>query len=223
METVRFYFSFRSPYSWFAFRRIERALAGLPAVLDYVPIFPPEDYPNDPRANPAKLAYVREDVARFAAAYGLRMKMPESFDTDWIRPHAAYLFAADRGRSREFANALYELRFCQGRDVGEDAAIAHTARAAALDGRAAAAAAADPAFQARVRGGFERAREDKVFGAPHFVYRGEGFWGNDRIEWLVRAIARDSGRPVPDLAADPLAQPCGEPAEAGAPESQPIS
>ena len=27
-----------------------------------------------------------------------------------------------------------------------------------------------------------------MFGVPLFVYRGEPFWGNDRIEWLVRAI-----------------------------------
>ena len=29
---------------------------------------------------------------------------------------------------------------------------------------------------------------DGVFGFPFFLFRGQRFWGNDRIEWLVRAI-----------------------------------
>jgi 2-hydroxychromene-2-carboxylate isomerase len=35
------------------------------------------------------------------------------------------------------------------------------------------------------------AEEDGVFGFPFFVYAGQKFWGNDRIEWLVRAIRKD--------------------------------
>jgi 2-hydroxychromene-2-carboxylate isomerase len=40
---------------------------------------------------------------------------------------------------------------------------------------------------------------------PYFVYRGETFWGNDRIDWLVRAIRRAHGMPVVDLSRDVLA------------------
>jgi len=32
-----------------------------------------------------------------------------------------------------------------------------------------------------------------------FVFRGETFWGNDRIDWLVRAIRKTRGLPVVDL------------------------
>ena len=49
------------------------------------------------------------------------------------------------------------------------------------------------------------AQEDSIFGVPYFVYRGEPFWGNDRIEWLVRAVRIAHGMPVVDLARDLLA------------------
>jgi hypothetical protein len=36
------------------------------------------------------------------------------------------------------------------------------------------------------------AETDGVFGFPFFVYAGQKFWGNDRVEWLVRAIQQKS-------------------------------
>jgi 2-hydroxychromene-2-carboxylate isomerase len=208
IETVRFYFSFRSPFAWFAFRRVEDALAGLPVTLHYIPIFPPKDYP-DPLADPSRGQYIDADATRFAKAYGLEFRMPDPFDTDWLRPNAAYLFAEDHGRGREFALGLFSLRFSEGRDVGTDEAIAEAARVTALDAEAAVRAAADPAFQKRVMRGFVLARQDGLFGVPFFVYRGEKFWGNDRIEWLRRQIESDMGKPVPDLTSNPLAPVCG--------------
>ena len=35
------------------------------------------------------------------------------------------------------------------------------------------------------------AEADGAFGVPFLIYKGENFWGNDRIEWLVRAIRGD--------------------------------
>jgi 2-hydroxychromene-2-carboxylate isomerase len=208
MENVRFYFSFRSPYSWFAFRRIEAALSGLPVALEYVPVFPPKDYKGDHGANSAKRGYIDADVERFARAYGLELHCPNPFDTEWIRPHAAYLFAQDQGCGRPFALAAYSARFAEGRDLGSDDVLREVAQSAGLNPTAAVSAADDPAVHERVRDGMAECRKDGMFGVPFFVYRGQRFWGNDRIEWLVRAIHEALGRPVPDLQSNPLARPC---------------
>jgi len=207
METVRFYFSFRSPFAWLAFRRLPLALGGLPVTVRAVPVFPPPGFPNDPAVVPAKLAYVMEDAARIATAYGLRLRAPTSIDIDWMRPHAAYLHAADKGQSQAFGEAVFAARFGDDRDVGSDEVLADLAKACGLEAAAVVAAAGDPGMHARVMEGMAAALGDRLFGVPMFIYRGERFWGNDRIEWLVRAIRRDLGMAVPDLAADPLASP----------------
>jgi 2-hydroxychromene-2-carboxylate isomerase len=209
METVRFYFSFRSAYAWLAFHRIEDALAGLPVVLEYIPVLPPRDFPGDPRKNPAKSMYMDADVARIAKAYGLKVAYTCTVDGDWIRPHAAYIFAADSGRGRDFALTTFAFRFCEGRNIVTDEAIADAARGVELDATAAIAAAAHPAFHARVHEGLRRGEQEQLFGVPFFVYRGEKFWGNDRIEWLRRAIESDTGKALADLRSNPLASPCG--------------
>jgi 2-hydroxychromene-2-carboxylate isomerase len=201
--TVRFYFSFRSPYSWLAFLRVERALSGLPVVLDYVPVFPPPDIPNDPAAIPTKLRYIMQDVARIAEAYGFRAKPPQKVDTDWIKPHSAFLYALDRGKAQAFGLGLFEARFLHGLDVAEGGVLHEVAAAQGLDGAALVRAATDQAFQTRVvQGMMKAAQEDSIFGVPYFVYRGEAFWGNDRVEWLVRSIRRAHGMPVVDLSRD---------------------
>jgi hypothetical protein len=38
MDSVRFYFSFRSPYAWLAFHRINHLVEGCPVNFEYIPI-----------------------------------------------------------------------------------------------------------------------------------------------------------------------------------------
>jgi 2-hydroxychromene-2-carboxylate isomerase len=207
-EPIRFYFSFRSPYSWLAQLRVEAALAPYPVELQYLPVFPPPNFPNDPAAVPSKLKYIGQDIARIAEAYGIVAKPPSALDCDWMRPHAAFVYAADQGKARDFALGMYAARFVHDRDVGEDAVIADVARSLGLDGDAAVRAAGDKEHQTRVfQGMMKGATEDDIFGVPLFVFRGERFWGNDRIEWLLRSIRRAYGMPVPDLRAELLAAP----------------
>jgi 2-hydroxychromene-2-carboxylate isomerase len=204
-DTVRFYFSFRSPYSWLAMLRIEQALADLPVQLQYLPVFPPPNFANDPTAVPNKLKYIGQDVRRIAEAYGLRALPPTKLDCEWVRPHAAYLYAAEQGKGLPFALSLYAARFMHEQDVGEDAVMAAVAREHGLDAAALVRAAGDAAYQTRVvEGMIQGATENSIFGVPYFVYRGETFWGNDRIEWLARTIRRAHGMPVVDLSKDLL-------------------
>lgn len=57
-EVIRFYFSFRSPYAWLALHRLGVAIEGLPVNVEFIPVYPPEDFPNEPAAVPAKVAYI---------------------------------------------------------------------------------------------------------------------------------------------------------------------
>ena len=39
--------------------------------------------------------------------------------------------------------------------------------------------------------------KDGVFGVPFYVYRGELFWGHDRLTWLARSVCRANNLPEP--------------------------
>ena len=198
MDTVRFYFSFRSPYAWLAFHKTEPALSGLPVELEYVPTFPPPDFPNDPAAVPAKLEYIiQHDVPRLATAYGLQVQPPAELDVDWIRPHAMWVYAADQGRGLAFGKGVFAARFSRGQSLADDAVLGAIASEVDLDPEKTLRAADDDAYQARVRQSLAQSAEDGVFGVPFYVYRSELFWGHDRIAWLVRSICRANSLPGP--------------------------
>jgi 2-hydroxychromene-2-carboxylate isomerase len=195
---VRFYFSFRSPYAWFAAERWSAELGATRA--ERVPFFPtPGRFPNDPTLLPAKYAYVIRDVGRLAHAYGLTLTRPHSLDTDWEAPHAAFLGvqAAVPERAEAFMLEVFRSRFSRGVDVGDVEVIADAARRASVDPVVATGAAASPALRAEVADSLRRGQErDGIFGAPSFVYRDELFWGHDRMPHLRARIAADLGAPA---------------------------
>jgi 2-hydroxychromene-2-carboxylate isomerase len=114
---VRFYFSFRSPYAWFASERLRAELEGLAPVVERVPFFPtPETFPNDPARVPEKFRFVVQDMRRLARDFGLTLAAPSSLDTDWARAHAAYLgvHIEEPARSEGFMLEMFRARFSRG-------------------------------------------------------------------------------------------------------------
>jgi 2-hydroxychromene-2-carboxylate isomerase len=74
------------------------------------------------------------------------------------------------------------------RDIGQEDTLASIAEHARLERSAFLAALADRRYEAALERSNEDAAADGVFGFPFFIYEGKRFWGNDRIEWLVRAM-----------------------------------
>ena len=207
VDSIRFYFSFRSPYSWLGFYRLSGIAEQLPVDIEYIPSFPPEDFPNDPRNNKTKSLYIAGDIKRFTEAYGLKTSWPKPFDTDWIIPHSAYIYAQDNDQGISFALNSYSLRFEQGKNIGDDQVLSNLAALSGLAPDKTVQAAHDKQFQDRVISGMKATVQDGMFGVPFFIYKGQKYWGNDRLEWLLRAIYRDAGKPVPDLVNDPFSRP----------------
>ncbi len=207
-DVVRFYFSFRSPYAWLALHRMDQALKGLPVTIELIPVYPPDDMPNNPTNVPNKMRYMGRDFLRIAQAYGLRVQPPASLDTDWARAHAPFLWADEQGKGEAYAREAFSARWQRGQDLADDEVIAAVARACGLDPEGACAAAANPDLQDGVRALRDKGfTEDGLFGVPYFVYRDESFWGNDRLDWLVRSIQTAQGIDVPELRGDLMARP----------------
>jgi 2-hydroxychromene-2-carboxylate isomerase len=192
--SIRFYFSFRSPYAWFAAERFEQLLAGCAYGLELVPIFPtPETFPNDPVRVPNKLRYVMLDSMRLAREYGLPIRIGAAIDTDWAKAHAAFLGAEQLGASVTFMREMFRARFCDAHDLGSDAVLHDVAERCGLPPAEILAAARSTALQTEVSNNFKRGQErDGIFGVPSFVLEGELFWGHDRLGALRRTLSATS-------------------------------
>ncbi len=193
-QSIRFYFSFRSPYAWIAAERLDAVLGDLDVAIETIPIFPTSDlFPNDPSVNHRKLAYMLQDIPRLARECGLTVRFPSSGDTDWAFPHAAYLGAQSRGGGKRFMLEAFRKRFCEGLDLGDERVIADAASRAELDPDAIVAAGHSETLRADAADGWQLAIErDQIFGVPTFAYAGRLYWGQDRLHFLRSAVLRKS-------------------------------
>jgi 2-hydroxychromene-2-carboxylate isomerase len=74
------------------------------------------------------------------------------------------------------------------RDLADPATLLEIAREQGADGPALLEAAEDPAVQSEYDANTHAAIEQGVFGMPTFVIDGELFWGQDRLDFVARAL-----------------------------------
>lgn len=194
---IRFYFSFRSPYSWLAAERLDAELGGLGVPIERIPIYPTPDllptFFDASATRRAKLAYVVQDIARLARERGLTLRFPSPEDPDWSLSHAAFLAADQQGAGPAFMLAAFRNRWCQGLDLGDDAVLADAAERAGLDRGSIVAAAHSDALRRTAADAFRLGIErDGIFGVPSFVYAGKLYWGQDRMHFVRAAVVRKS-------------------------------
>jgi len=77
----------------------------------------------------------------------------------------------------------------QERDVAAESTLMDIAGELGLDALMLARRAATAEIVARYKALTQEAIDRKVFGAPTYIYRDELFWGQDRLDFLDRALA----------------------------------
>ncbi len=198
-DRLRYYFSFRSPYSWLAHRELLQSYGELAAAVTWIPFWEPDEQTSRMLSEAGgqvvyaamsreKHFYVLQDVRRLAAARGLTFRWPHDPSPCWEVPHLAYLVAESRGLGAEFAGSVYRARWEEGRDVCDPAVIADIAAGLGLDPARTAHAADDPAVRERGVAALLAADDDRVFGVPFFVRGFDHFWGLDRLATFADTV-----------------------------------
>ena len=184
---VRFYFAYNSPYSFLANTRIHSHLAPLGTEVEYRPVYSPRTG-GAPDLNSPRFSYIFEDVGRFVEAYELQLRPGPFADTK--KACLGFFVADEQGKGRAYHDGVYAARWLEEKDLGQEETLAQIAERAGLDRRAFLAALGERRYEAALERSNEDAKTDGVFGFPFFVYAGKRFWGNDRIEWLVREMTK---------------------------------
>ena len=80
--------------------------------------------------------------------------------------------------------------WAEDRNIAEEDVLVALANDAGLSGKTLLERSKSDAIQARFDVYTQEAIERQVFGAPTYFYRDEPFWGQDRLDFLQRALAR---------------------------------
>ena len=211
MTGGRFYFSFRSPYSWLAYRDVLEHHPQLRERLDWRPFWEPCEhsareleaaggtFPYTPMSR-AKHLYILRDVARIARRRGLALTWPIDRAPVWEVPHLGYLVARADGLGHAYIERVYRARWEEGVDICEPAALAAVADEIGLDGARVASATDDPDVREEGLAALLALDRDGVFGVPFFITGGERFWGTERLADFVAALDALTAPSPPPLA-----------------------
>jgi 2-hydroxychromene-2-carboxylate isomerase len=202
----RFYFAFRSPYTWMAARRLEERFPNAHDELEYIPYWDPDAITLDllharggdmvyTQMSRPKHLYILQDVKRLAVKYGYPLAWPVDVNAWWDLPHLAYMQARRLGRGPEFFRATYRTRFEHGTPIYLEATIRAIAIEVGLDPKILLAAPDDPDIRREGVEGLLHAHEDGVFGVPFFCMGFEKYWGLDRFDdFAARFVERRAAR-----------------------------
>jgi 2-hydroxychromene-2-carboxylate isomerase len=188
VTTVDFFFSFRSPYSYLAapraFELVDRYTVG----LHFRGVIPMAM--RGQKVPRAKQLHTLRDVKREAVRLGMPFgPVHDPIGDGAVRCLLVAEHAIDVGRERAFVLEASRAIWSRAADVARDRPLRAICEAAGLDWRACREALQDPASGARVDANTNELVARGHWGVPVFDFRGELFWGQDRIEDLEVALA----------------------------------
>ena len=194
-EVIDYYLSLQSPWSYLGHQRCVEIAARHGATLlirpvDFGEIFPATGGVALPKRAPARQAYRLVELDRWRTYLSLPLNLhPAHFPTDDKR--AAGMVAAAREAGGDpvcLAGAMLKAVWAEQRDIAAPETLRAIAAEVGMDGVGLIAEAE--------RDGGERLATDTatalaagVFGAPSYLCRDQLFWGQDRLEFLDRALA----------------------------------
>lgn len=197
-----FYFSFRSPYSWLAYRDLLSRYPDVAKRVRWEPFWEPDEGWREALADAggrfhyvdmsrAKALYILQDVRRLARERGLTISWPVDRAPRWELAHLAFLRARRHDAGPGFIELVYRARWEHGRDISDPTTIAAVAAELGLDPAEHAGAVDDPELRDEALQALLALDRDGVFGVPFFVLDRERFWGLDRLEPFVAAVRRE--------------------------------
>lgn len=194
-KIIDYYFSPVSPWTYLGharFQEIARRHGAIvaPKPVDYGRIFPVSGGLPVAKRPPQRQAYRLVELERWRKHTGVPMNIqPKFFPYDAKLAALSIIAAGDVDQAMKLIGAFLRGCWAEEKNMADEAEIKAAIRSAGLDGDALLRKAGAPETAARFEAFTDEAIARQVFGAPTYVYRDELFWGQDRLEFLDRALA----------------------------------
>jgi 2-hydroxychromene-2-carboxylate isomerase len=196
-KVVDYYYTPSSPWTYLGHQRFEAIARRHGAAIQYKPvdygkIFPLSGgLPLGKRA-PQRQAYRLAELRRWRDFLDLPLTIQPKYHPVASDLAAQLIIAAERAGTPAGPLSFALMRACwaEERNISDADVLAAIATEQRLDGTKLVATARTREI-AKLYDAFTREAIDRqVFGAPFFIYEGEPFWGQDRLDFLDRALAR---------------------------------
>ena len=185
MKTVDYYMSPASPWSYLGHARFAQIAKRHGVTINVKPvdfgvIFPQSGGLPLPKRAPQRQAYRLVELKRWKEHLALPLVIqPKHFPVNG-NPAAALICAVPEEKRMAVAGELLAALWKDDRNLADPALLAE------IGAKYSVAGGDDDRYRAFTQEALERG----VFGAPSYVYRDQIFWGQDRLDFLDRALAK---------------------------------
>lgn len=197
---VDYYFAPNSPWAYLGHARFAAIARRHGAIVNVLPVdlgrvFPVSGGLPLAKRAPQRQAYRLVELRRFSEHLGLPMNLQPRFfpvdPNDASRLLVAVDMAEGADAAMTLAEALMRAVWAEEQNIADprvlQAALEKTSLPAAL-----LEASQSQAVHERYEADSQAAIEAGVFGSPSYVVDGEIFWGQDRLDFVERRLARDA-------------------------------
>lgn len=196
-KTITYFLTPQSPFAYLGHERLVAIAKAKDAPIDIKPFDLGKVFsvsgglPLSKRA-PQRQAYRLAELARWSAHLQVPLNPNPKFFP--VPPEqAARLIIAARtslgaDASLVIAGAIMRALWAEDRNIADDATLVQVADLAGFDGRMLLKSAETTGVQEQFDKNTDEAIAANVFGAPWYLVDGEGYWGQDRLDFVERAL-----------------------------------
>ena len=197
VKIVDYYFTPPSPYTYLAGPRFKSLAERNNLVINWKPFdlfaaFALTGQKKVKERPPQIQANRLNELRRWSDFLKMKINIqPKYFPPNPTPSHKMIVAAIKTGKDvTDLANAYMSACWAEERDIGDINTIVAIAKEQGFDGETLLKTAKSEATKQTLDRNTKEAISANVFGAPTWIYEGELFWGQDRIDFLARAIER---------------------------------
>ncbi|GAB4392187.1 MAG: 2-hydroxychromene-2-carboxylate isomerase [Kiloniellaceae bacterium] len=196
-KVVDYYLTLISPWTYLGSARFAEIATRHGAEIRVKPVNFGEVFPRTgglplPKRAPERQAYRMMELKRWRAFLDIPINLEPKFFPANDQLAARLVLAAGEtgGKPLDLAQAFGKAVWEEERNIADEATCRAIAEETGHDAAALLAKAGEEAMQQRYEKLTEEAISRGVFGAPSYVYKDEIYWGQDRLDFLDRALAQ---------------------------------
>jgi 2-hydroxychromene-2-carboxylate isomerase len=196
-KTVTYFLTPQSPWSYLGHERLVALAKAHDAAIDIKPFDLGKVFsvsgglPLSKRA-PQRQAYRLADMARWGDFLNLPINTQPKFFPVPPEQASRFIIAARTGLGADvalvLAGAIMRALWAEDRNIADDATLVQIAGQCGMDGAMLLKSAETPGVQAQLDKNTDEAIAANVFGAPWYIVDDQAFWGQDRLDFVERAL-----------------------------------
>ena len=199
MKYIDFWFSIGSTYTYLTVSRLNELSEQEGLVFNWHPfsvrkiMMEMDNVPFTPPSKKIKSDYMWRDIERRASFYGLNPKIPAPYPlTQFDLANKIAVLGMNEGWGMDYVISTYKRWFELGKEPATEPNLSEILLELKLNKNEVIAQAQSTEIENKYLENTEKAFSLGVFGSPTFIFDGEVFWGDDRLEDCIKWVKSNS-------------------------------